>query len=188
MNKKTSFDRLLYACKQGKQSAQKELYRRYFAYGMTVCLHYTNRQEEAEEVLNDAFFKVFKKIATFNPAYPFKSWLRKIIVNSAIDYHRKYHNLEIQDNIIPITEATITFNQGERQLSMDDVLKIVQVLSPGYRLVFILYVVEGLSHKEIAAKLGISVGTSRSNYSKARAKLQKIISPFYPAQRKENGQ
>ena len=193
MNSQTSFEEVIKACKKGKRSAQKELYRRYFAYGMTVSVHYTNRREEGEEVLNDAFCKVFKNIAKFNTDYPFKGWFRRIVVNSAIDYHRKYHNLEIQDNIIPITEATMTYNMAERELSQDDVLKIVQHLSPAYRIVFILYVVEGLKHKEIAEKLGISIGTSKSNYAKARAKLQKIIVPYYPnqamtTQRKENGQ
>lgn len=193
MNSQISFDELIKACKKGKRSAQKELYRRYFAYGMTVCVHYTNRREEAEEVLNDAFVKVFKNINKFNTDYPFKGWFRRILVNSAIDYHRKYHNLKIQDNIIPITEATLTYNAAERELSQDDVLKVVQHLSPAYRLVFILYVVEGLTHKEIAEKLDISIGTSKSNYAKARAKLKKIIQRYYPNhtqtnQIKDNGQ
>ena len=188
MNNQIPFDDLIKACKKGKRNAQKELYRRFFAYGMTVCLHYTSRQEEAEEVLNDAFCKVFKNISKYNPAYPFKSWFRRIIINSAIDYHRKYHSIEIQDNVIPITDSTITFNQAERNLSMDDVMKVVQNLSPAYRLVFILYVVEGLTHKEIAQKLGVSIGTSKSNYAKARAKLKRIAAPFYPNQIKENGQ
>ena len=99
---------------------------------------------------------------------------------TAINYHKKYHNLEIQGNIIPITESTTTFNKGEEQLTIDDVMKIVQQLTPAYQLVFMLYAVEGYTHKEVAKKLSISIGTSKSNLSKARVKLQKIAGIYYP--------
>ena len=180
MNSQTPFKELINACKKGREVAQKELYRRYFAYGMTVCVHYTQQEANAKEVLNDAFCRVLTNIKKYNENYPFKNWLRRIIINSAINYHKKYRTLDTQHNIIPITEATLTYNRGERKLSEEDVLLIIRHLSPAYQLVFMLYVVDGYTHQEISDKLGISVGTSKSNYAKARAKLRKLIAIHFP--------
>lgn len=180
MNKQIPFKQLITFCKKGKNKAQEELYHRYFSYGITVALHYTSNREEAEEVLNDAYVKVFRNIKKYNSNYPFKTWFRKIIINTAINYHKKYHDLEIEGNIIPITESTTTFNKGEEQLTIDDVMKIVQQLTPAYQLVFMLSAVEGYKHQEIAKMLNISIGTSKSNLSKARVKLQKIAGIYYP--------
>ena len=166
--------RLIKACRHNQRTAQRELYRLYYAYAMTVCLHYSRDKGEAKDILNEGFFKVFTKIKTYNEHQPFKAWLRKIMVNTAIDYLRKYHkynsHLEIVHLQVPIIE-----NTGFDKLALDDVLILVQQLSPMYRAVFNLYVMEGYSHEEISTKLEISISGSKSNLSRAKAKLREMI-------------
>lgn len=148
---------------------------------MAVCSRYTNQQEDAAEILNDGFLKVFKEIYRFTPAYAdvassFKGWLRKIMIYTAIDYNRKFNKYEMS----AVYGATIIELAGIQEtvldkISYDEIIKAIQNLSPAYRTVLNLYIIEGFSHNEIAEKLGISVGTSKSNLSKARIQLQKIL-------------
>lgn len=148
---------------------------------MAICDRYTNKQENAVEILNDGFLKIFKEVNNYEPAYTdvvssFKGWLRKIMVYTAIDYYRKEqkHSLLTQlDNIV--YQLPITSEDAISKLSYDEIIKAIQELSPGYRTVFNLFIIEGLSHDEVARELGISVGTSKSNLSKARIQLQKIL-------------
>lgn len=174
--KKQQLPKLIAACRKGKRSSQKQLYQQFYAYAMTICLHYSKNQEEAQEICNDGFYKLFTKLALYREHIPFKTWLRRILVNAAIDYHRKYHLRKIEIDEAEIKEqSSTTTNSGLEKLSHDDVMKIVQQLPPTYRLVFNLYVIEGFSHPEIAEKLNISVGTSKSNLSKAKAKLRNML-------------
>lgn len=148
---------------------------------MAICDRYTNKHENAIEILNDGFLKVFKDIQNYKPAYSdvlssFKGWLRKIMVYTAIDYYRKdkKHSIIKQlDNIV--YQLPIASEDAISKLSYDEIIKSIQELSPGYRTVFNLFIIEGMSHEEVASELGISVGTSKSNLSKARAQLQKIL-------------
>lgn len=165
--------KLIAACRNGERSSQKQLYQQFYAYAMTICLHYAKHQQEAQEICNDGFYKVFTKLDLYQNHIPFKTWLRRILVNTAIDYHRKYHLRQIQITGDEINEqSSTTSNEGLEELSHNDVMKMVQELPPAYRLAFNLYVIEGYSHREIAEKLSISVGTSKSNLSKAKAKLR----------------
>jgi RNA polymerase sigma-70 factor (ECF subfamily) len=148
---------------------------------MAICDRYAKKQEDAVEILNDGFLKIFKEIHHYKPAYAdvissFKGWLRKIMVYTAIDHFRKNqkHQLVTQlDNVVYQVE-TIQEDAIDK-LSYDEIIRAIQGLSPGYRTVFNLFIIEGLSHDEIAGKLGISTGTSKSNLSKARRQLQKIL-------------
>ncbi len=172
-----NLDLLIDGCRRGRRSSQMKLYEMYFSYAMAVCLPYARSREEAEEMVNDGFLKVFTKIDQYDEQQPFKPWLRKIMVHTAIDYHRKYHKMdsfnELQDHHaqhLPKIE-----NDAIDKLEYDDVIAFLQQLTPGYRAVFNLYVLEGYSHQDIAKELGISIGTSKSNLAKARQKLQELI-------------
>lgn len=148
---------------------------------MAICDRYANRQEDAVEILNDGFLKIFKEINRYKPAYSdvvssFKGWLRKIMVYTAIDNYRKNqkHQLVTQLENVVYQIATVREDAIEK-LSYEEIIRAIQDLSPGYRTVFNLFVIEGLSHEEIGSQLGVSIGTSKSNLSKARKQLQKIL-------------
>jgi RNA polymerase sigma-70 factor (ECF subfamily) len=169
---------LLQACMKKDRNSQKELYRLYYAYGMNICLHYSKDREEAKEILNDGFYKVFENLDKYDPALSFKGWLRRLLINVAIDYYRRYHRNRPVMEIMTETEPATAFATGFDQLALDDLLGMVQRLSPMYRLVFNLYVMEGFKHEEIAEQVGISVGASKSNLSRAKDKLQQMIAGF----------
>ncbi|GAB4127992.1 MAG: sigma-70 family RNA polymerase sigma factor [Raineya sp.] len=164
------------ACKAQDRQSQKELYKAFFSYAMSVCLRYANNKEEAKEILNDSFLKVFSKIHQLTPPYQFKAWLRRILVNTSIDYLRRNKPfLYSADNAEVISSVEIEPSAVEH-LSEQDLLKMIQELPPTYRTVFNLFAIEGYSHEEIAKILQISVGTSKSNLHKARRILQKKLS------------
>ena len=170
---------LIKAVKDGNRAGQRKLYELFYSYGMSVCLRYAAKKEEAQEILNDGFYKVFTKIDQYNTARPFKQWFRVILIHAAIDYHRKYHKLDLFTELDDADFQDPIRNEGWDKLLYDDVMDCVQQLPPQYRLVFNLFAVDELNHREIAERLDISIGTSKSNYSKARRKLQEIL--------KENG-
>ena len=148
---------------------------------MSVCLRYTNKQEDADEILNDGFLKIFKEIHRFTPAYTdvinsFKGWLRKIMIYTAIDHNRKFNKYDsaISFNGQEAEVADIDENALDK-ISYDEIIKAARNLSPAYRTILNLYIIEGFTHAEIAGHLGISTGTSKSNLSKAKKQLQKIL-------------
>ena len=138
---------------------------------MSICTRYSKTREEAVEVLNDGFMKVFLKINKYNPDKSFKGWVRRIMINTALDNYR--HNLKFYhtEDVSELEQKANIVNADE-QMSYEDLIRLVQELSPAYRTVFNLYIIDGFTHEEIAQLLGISVGTSKSNLSKARANLQ----------------
>jgi RNA polymerase sigma-70 factor (ECF subfamily) len=172
---------LIRGCALNQRESQKKLYNSFYGYAMSVCDRYTGREEDASEILNDGFLKIFKEIHHFKPVYTdivssFKGWLRKIMVYTAIDHFRKnnkYKNVvELDTAVIHLPyEAESAFDK----ISYDEIIRFIQDLSPGYRTVLNLFIVEGFSHEEIAGKLDISIGTSKSNLAKARKQLQKIL-------------
>ena len=170
---------IIEGCLAGKSDAQRLLYKSYYSYAKSICLRYTSNKEEAEEIMNDGFMKVFTKLEKFDNEQAFRPWLRTIMVNTSLDYYRK--NQKFQQNLKLEDAPELPFNDGIiDQLEAEDILELIQDLSPGFRTVFVLYVVEGFNHKEIGEKLGINEGTSKSNLSKARAKLQEMIHLKYP--------
>ena len=167
---------LLNGCLQGDRKSQLGLYRHYFSYGMGVCLRYSKDREEALEILNDGFLKAFLKIDRYDTEKPFRPWLRRVLINTAIEYYRKYHQgKEVDLQNVKFLKSTSTYNDALDQLAYDDLLALVQQLPPAYRMVFNLYVMEQRTHQEIAEELDISVGTSKSNLSKARRKIQSML-------------
>ncbi len=179
-----SADELTYhveACALNKRGSQKVLYSSFYGYAMAICDRYANKQEDAVEILNDGFLKVFKEIHHYKPAYAdvvssFKGWLRKIMVYTAIDHFRKNHKHRMVTQLDTVVYQVATVSEDAiDKLSYEEIIRAVQDLSPGYRTVFNLFVIEGMSHEEVADQLGVSIGTSKSNLSKARKQLQKIL-------------
>ncbi|MEO6612917.1 MAG: sigma-70 family RNA polymerase sigma factor [Chitinophagaceae bacterium] len=179
-----SADELTYhveACALNKRESQKILYSSFYGYAMAICDRYVNKEEDAVEILNDGFLKIFKEIHHYRPSYTdvvssFKGWLRKIMVYTAIDHFRKNHKHTLVTQLDNIVYQVATVHEDAiDKLSYDEIIRAVQELSPGYRAVFNLFIIEGLSHDEIAGQLGITAGTSKSNLSKARKQLQKIL-------------
>jgi len=167
--------KIIKGCQQRQRDSQKELYEKFYAYGMSITLRYADSRDQGVEILNDSFMKVFENIRKFDSERPFKPWLRRIIINTAIDhYHRnkkvrELSNYEITENSMAEDEKILS------GISYEEIIDMMQELSPAYRAVFNLHVIEGFSHEEIAEKLGISVGTSKSNLSKAKKNLRVIL-------------
>ncbi len=179
-----SADELTYhigACALNKRESQKILYNSFYGYAMAICDRYTSSEEDAVEILNDGFLKIFREIHHYSPAYAdvvssFKGWLRKIMVYTAIDHFRKYHKHKMVTDLDHVVMQVPSVNEDAiDKLSYEEIIRGIQQLSPGYRTVLNLFIIEGLSHDEIADQLGISTGTSKSNLSKARKQLQKIL-------------
>ena len=166
--------KLLASCQKGNRRSQDELYKLYYAYSMSICLRYSKTREEAIEIVNDGYMKIFTKLDKYTQGLSFKGWLRRVMVNSAIDYFRR------NEKHYQMVDISYAKDEGDvvtvvDQLSEQEILSAVQQLPPSYKVVFNLHVIEGYKHHEIAEKLGISEGTSKSNLSFARAKLKKIL-------------
>ncbi len=169
-----SEDQIINGCIVGDRTAQQTLYGRYSPKMFAICLRYAKDYHSAEDILQEGFIKVFRYISNFRREGSFEGWMRRIFVNTAIEHLRKavslYSIVDDEDKPMDILDESV-FDQ----LDYQDLLNMVQSLSPGYRTVFNLYVVEGYSHKEIAKLLNISEGTSKSQLARARVLLQKKV-------------
>lgn len=166
---------LIQACVRRERWAQKVLYEEYYSRMMGVCLRYATDEEEALDILHEGFIKVFRHISKYKPGTSLSAWIRRIMVNTAIDYFRKNSRRRTED----MDEAyDISTNDPDAisRCTEREILEAIQELTPSYRAVFNLYVIEGYAHKEIAELLDITESTSRSNLVKARLKLKEILS------------
>lgn len=169
------------ACGRNNRESQKIIYSSFYGYAMAICDRYAGNQDDAVEILNDGFLKVFRELHHYKPAYAdvvssFKGWLRKIMVYTAIDHFRKNQKHQAVTQLDDVMFLVPSLSETALdKISYEEIIRSVQQLSPGYRAVFNLFVIEGWSHDEIAEYLGISPGTSKSNLSKARRQLQKIL-------------
>ena len=169
-------EELIQGCTREDPACQKEVFRRYASRMLGVSQRYARSIEDAEDILQDAFIKVFDKIGQFKSEGSFEGWIRKIVVNTALKkysltrYAKEITGLEHTENSYSI-EAPVAYSQ----LTEKDLLALIKDLPDGYRLIFNLYVIEGYQHDEIAAMLNIQAGTSRSQLVKARMMLQKQI-------------
>ena len=168
---------LIEGCLKGDRKMQRELYQRFAPKMYGVCLRYAGNAEEAEDILQEGFVKVFNKIGSFRREGSFEGWIRRIFVNTAIEHYRKKIYLQ------PIGEYEETTIEGKYLSVLDhlaekDIIQLVQKLSPGYRTVFNMYVIEGYTHRQIADELGISEGTSKSQLSRAKQILQDLVKKF----------
>ena len=165
---------LLLGCKKNDRESQRLLYQHYYGYAMSICVRYCRSYEESKEIVNDGFMKVFKKLDQHETESSFKAWLRRIMINSAIDHYRKELKHSHQVSLGEM-QAGIVFNNVLDDLSYAELIGMVQKLSPAYRAVFNLHVIDGFTHEEISSILGISEGTSKSNLMKARENLKKML-------------
>lgn len=169
---KVDLQQILEACRRNDRRAQKELYKLFYSVSMGICLRFTNNREDAAHILNDGFYKAFTRLETYDPHYPFAAWLKRIMTNTAIDHYRS--SLRFQAvTLDTVEEAEVQLNL--ESLHYQDLMDMIHSLSPAYRTVFLLFAVEGYTHEEIAETLSISVGTSKSNLFKARAKLMEKL-------------
>ncbi len=180
-----SLQQLIEDLKLRNRRAQKILYEQYYAYAKNICLHYSNSEEEAVEILNDGFLSVFNHIEFYDNTFAFKTWLRKILIRKAIDYFRKYHKVKTVD-LEPFNDVFISQNDFPNLDSIESLIPALRKLSPMYRMVLNLYVLEDLTHEEISGKLNISPGTSRSNLFRALENLRKLLDPSHQMETKVN--
>lgn len=165
---------LVAACVRQERWAQRQIYETHYSIMMGVCLRYSNGGSDAEDILQEGFIKVFRYIRKYQAGTSLKAWIRRIMVNTAIDFYRKAVRRRTEDieNVFDVTSHTV---DAVSQCGEHEILALVQKLTPAYRTVFNLYVIEGYSHKEIGKLLDITESTSRSNLVKARTKLQHMI-------------
>jgi len=165
---------LIAGCKKKDRKCQKGLYQIFYSYAMRMCIRYAKDKEEAVELVNDGFMRVFINIHRYDDARSFKSWLSTIMINTSIDHYRKHiKRIEMEE-----LNARHEMEDKESILShihYDDLIKLVQKLSVAYRTVFNLFAIDGYSHEEISSMLSISVGASKSNLFKAREQLKKML-------------
>lgn len=183
MNSKDLED-ILKGCKKGKRRSQEMLYRQYSAKMFAVCLYYAGNKSEAEDFLHNGFIKVFDKINQYQEKGVFEAWMRRIFMHTALEkYRKKEYNLHSDDKEA-LNKLESNDNDVLSQLSANELMEIIQKLSPSYRLVFNLYAIEGYTHKEISELLGISEGTSKSNLSRARVLLQQRVNTHFQVKKK----
>ncbi len=166
---------LVEGCKSGNRRYQKILYEKYARKMYGICLSYAHERSQAQDILQDAFIKVFQHVGQFDIQGSLEGWIRRIVINTAIDSYRKEGKIS---NLLQVNEDTVesqSRNEGLSDLQLKDLMKQVQRLPDGARIVFNLYAVEGFTHKEIADRLDISIGTSKSQYNRARKLLLKWI-------------
>lgn len=164
---------LLEACLKGKRRAHNQLYQVAYPYAMSVALRYGANQADSAEIVNEAFFKAFSYLKNFDPSQSFAAWLRRIVINTAIDHFRaRTKELSLTEPVGEDTRLEPETDELLEAIDAEALLYEIQKLPPTYRMVFSLFAIEGYSHREIAQHLGISEGTSKSNYHKAKAKLK----------------
>lgn len=171
-----SEEELIKGCLAGIQAFQQMLYKRYAPKMLTVCMRYADNQEEAEDVLQEGFIIVFEKMHQFRMQGSFEGWIRKIMVNKSLEHLRKSSRIFPVMNIDHVKDRYVSHEDVLNIIDSKELLKMIQELPPMYKMVFNLYAFEGMSHKEIAAKVGIAEGTSKSNLSDARTLLKKKLS------------
>jgi RNA polymerase sigma-70 factor (ECF subfamily) len=175
-------EELISACVKGKKSAQEKLFKLYYGKMLAVCLRYMKDRDSAQEILQEGFIKLFEKLDKYDFKGSFDGWLRRIMVNTAIDAIRrsKRDPFLVENEVFFFQSAGEDHLEDSEEMELTDLkaemaIEAIQQLSPAYQTVFNLYVIEDYSHKEIAEKLGISEGTSKSNLAKAKTNLKKYL-------------
>ena len=165
---------LIAGCLQHNRKDQKMLYKAFYGFAMSICLRYAGNRYEASEIMNQGFLKVFTNLQKYDTGRPFIAWVGRIMMNTSVDYYRNNLKLPLNDDL----DAAEDIGHDEltnQKLNYDDLLSMIQQLPNAYRTVFNLFAIEGFSYEEIAAQLGISTRTSKSNLFKAREKLKTMV-------------
>lgn len=182
-NQNISETDLIKGCINRDSRMQEELYNRFAPKMYAVCLRYSNNTDDAQDLLQEGFIKIFKNLDRFRAEGSFEGWVRRVFINTSIEHYRR------KVNLFSTSEKEETLIQDSSWNALDklaekDIIKLVQELSPGYRTVFNMYAIEGFSHKEIGGILGISEGTSKSQLARAKGILQKKVEQFLDEKRK----
>jgi len=170
-----SEEELIKGCISEKRECQKLLYQKFAGKMLAVCFRYCKNRDEAEDILQEGFIKVFKNIGKFQNLGSFEGWIRRIMVNTALEEIRRKKNQLLTDDIDTIYVQPESDIRTEENINAKELVKLIQALPAGYQVVFNLSVIEGYTHKEIAGMLGINEGTSKSQLAKARTYLQRLI-------------
>lgn len=176
---------LIKGCRRANRQAQQQLFDMYSRKMFGVCYRYVKDDMEAEDVLITAFTKVFEHIGQFKGEGSFEGWIRRIVVNEALTYLRKSRAMALETDLEKAAREPDYHRLGS-ELEAEDLLKMIAQLPVGYRVVFNLYAIDGFSHKEIAAQLGISENTSKSQLSRARTYLQRLLGEWNSEKKKVN--
>ncbi|HZL10896.1 MAG TPA: sigma-70 family RNA polymerase sigma factor [Prolixibacteraceae bacterium] len=172
------FKPIISECIAGNQKAQAKLYHQFAPKMFGVCLRYAKDATEAEDNLQEGFIKVFTGLKSFRNDGSFEGWIRRIMINVSLEKIRKQHLLyPVED--VAVYDSVSFSDDVIAKISADELLKLIQQLPPRYQLVFNLYVIEGMSHKEIAKEMSITQGTSKSNLARARDILKKKVRENY---------
>lgn len=164
---------IIHECKNGNRKMQQLLYDQYANTMLAMCFGYTNNKEDAQDIVQEGFIKVFRNLDSFRGDGSFEGWIRKIIKHTALTYLRdnKKHNHQSCVNFY-IEDKTCS---ALDKLAEKDIVKTVTMLPPGYRKIFLMHIVEGYNHREIAGILGCSEGTSKSQFYRSRTRIQKLL-------------
>jgi RNA polymerase sigma factor (sigma-70 family) len=169
-----SDEELIVGCTKGDRISQRRLYERFCKRMLVVSLRYSKGRQEAEDILQEAFIKVFTNIGTFRRECPLEQWIKRIVIYTALKHNRSklymYPALDLED-----VTHTVNENVTLAEYNFNELLEMIQQLAPRYQIVFNLFAIEGYQHKEIAEMLGITEGTSKSQYARARMLLQQMI-------------
>ncbi|MDQ1296206.1 MAG: hypothetical protein QG611_184 [Bacteroidota bacterium] len=178
---------IINGCLKGNRRDQELLYRRHAAKLFAVCMQYSGNDDEARDILQEGFIKIFENLVHYKHEGSFEGWMRRIVVNTALEKYRSKHNLYRVDDIDQIPEPDATpDNEDYAGLEASDLMEIIRELPPKYRMVFNLYAIEGYSHKEISNIANISEGTSKSNLSRARVILQRRVGSYTGLKKKSS--
>ena len=168
-------DQLLQGCLDGDRRSQKQLYQQFYGFAMTIAMRYSRDEMDAADIMSHAFVKIFRSIKSYDSSKgALHAWIKRILVNEGLDHIKSRNRFSENVEIETVAEPEIK-NEVLEQMGADEIMKLVQKLPPATHAVFVLYAVEGYTHREIAEKLSISEGTSKWHLSEARKTLQKQI-------------
>lgn len=169
---------IINGCLKGDKRYQKLLFDRYASVLLPVCMRYSNNRQEAEDILQEGFIKIFENLKRFRKEGSLEAWMKKIVVNTALNYYRAnlkhFHHQDV-DDYAEILPGSLN---SQKQIYPEDIMELIRQMPIGYRTVFNMFDIEGYSHKEIAKKLGITENTSKTQHCKARKLLQKWLADY----------
>lgn len=172
-------EQIIKDCSKGKSKAQELLYREFAPKMLGVCLRYSNNKSEAEDTLQDGFIKVFQSIKSYKFKGSFEGWIRRVMVNTALEKFRKSKNMQVVDEVWePDPDTDSDEGIQNANIPLDALLNMIQELPDRYQMVFSLYVLDGYTHNEISEVMSITIGTSKSNLARGRAILKQKVNEF----------
>ncbi len=176
-------EEIIYKCREENSAAQTALYNLFSSKMYGICLRYSRDSGEAEDILQEGFVRVFSKIKQYEFKGSFEGWIRRVMVNTALEKFRRHDRLYPVEEM-KIYESTEWVEETISSITANDLLRIIQELPPRYKMVFNLFAIEGYSHQEIGEMMNISEGTSKSNLSRARVILQKSVEHYFGEKQK----